>query len=72
MGDNNPNPQLVELLAAVQVLQEQSLVQQQRNEVHQHLQDEAQARETELRIQLEERERELKQQMEARERELRQ
>ncbi|MCI77908.1 hypothetical protein A2U01_0099178, partial [Trifolium medium] len=60
LGDNEPNPQLVELLAAVQVLQKQNLVQQQRNEEHQRLQEEAQARETELRTQLEERERELK------------
>jgi hypothetical protein len=70
--EGNPNPQLAELLAAVRVLQDQKLAQQQRNEEHQRLQDEAQTREAELRMQLEERERELRQQMEARERELRQ
>ncbi|GAU42011.1 hypothetical protein TSUD_236780 [Trifolium subterraneum] len=72
LGDIDPNPQLVDLLASVRVLQEQNLVQQQRNEEHQRLQEEARIRETELRLQLEERERELRQQMEARERELRQ
>ncbi|GAU47711.1 hypothetical protein TSUD_177160 [Trifolium subterraneum] len=60
LDDIDPNPQLVDLLVAVRVLQEQNLVQQQRNEKHQRLQDEAQARETELRLQLEERERELR------------
>jgi hypothetical protein len=70
--EGNPSPQLAELLAAVRVLQDQNLAQQQRNEDHQRLQDEAQTREAELRMQLEERERELRQQMEARERELRQ
>jgi hypothetical protein len=54
--EGNPNPQLAELLAAVRVLQDQNLVQQQRNEEHQRLQDEAQTREAELRMQLEERE----------------